>query len=66
MLLNAGPCILQIGGVPVADLTEHEELCADSMLHVSVNARGRVCGITQRGASGITPATLQVHRQSLA
>ncbi|KAK9842914.1 hypothetical protein WJX74_004343 [Apatococcus lobatus] len=48
-----------IGGLPVVDLTEHEELCADSMLHVSVNERGRICGITQRATSGINPATLQ-------
>ncbi len=54
---------MQVGGVPVLDLTEHEELCIDSSLQVSVNSRGAVCGISQQGSAGISPATLQVREQ---
>eukprot|EP00955_Chlamydomonas_euryale_P012968 140068-Chlamydomonas_euryale.AAC.10 len=50
------PCC-RVGTANVLDLSLAEEPCAQSTLHVAVDATGRVCGVTKQGMRGIDPAT---------
>jgi exosome complex RNA-binding protein Rrp42 (RNase PH superfamily) len=42
----------------VVDLTAEEEPCASAVLHVSVDARGRVSGTSKAGPGGIQQPVL--------
>jgi exosome complex RNA-binding protein Rrp42 (RNase PH superfamily) len=44
----------------VADLASEEEPCASASLHVAVNSKARVVGMTKSGSSGLDPSLTQV------
>jgi exosome complex RNA-binding protein Rrp42 (RNase PH superfamily) len=44
----------------VVDLASEEEPCASASLHVAVNSKARVVGMTKSGSSGLDPSLTQV------
>lgn len=53
------PCYVQVGSALAVDLTAAEEECCDAAVQVAVTSKGQICGITQRGAQGVSPEYLQ-------
>ena len=53
-------CFVQVGSALAVDLTAAEEECRDAAVQVAVTSKGQICGITQRGAQGISPEYLWV------
>ena len=51
--------VVQVGSALAVDLTAAEEECRDAAVQVAVTSRGQICGITQRGAQGVSPDYLQ-------
>jgi hypothetical protein len=52
----------QVGNRSVVDLASEEEPCASASLHVAVNSKARVVGMTKSGSSGLDPSLTQVRR----
>lgn len=50
----------QVGNRSVVDLASEEEPCAAASLHVAVNSKARVVGLTKSGSSGLDPSLTQV------
>ena len=52
---------MQCGPSCVADLTEEEEACCqDADIHVAVNAKGGLCGVSKSKSTPISPGKLLV------
>lgn len=52
--------VSQVGNRSVVDLASEEEPCAAASLHVAVNSKARVVGLTKSGSSGLDPSLTQV------
>ena len=55
---------MQVGSALAVDLTAAEEECRDAAMQVAVTSKGQICGITQRGAQGVSPEYLQASAMS--
>eukprot|EP00882_Tetradesmus_deserticola_P005713 GHRQ01006015.1.p1 GENE.GHRQ01006015.1~~GHRQ01006015.1.p1 ORF type:complete len:283 (+),score=101.25 GHRQ01006015.1:153-1001(+) len=51
--------VSQVGNRSVVDLAAEEEPCASACLHVAVNSKARVVGMTKSGSSGLDPSLTQ-------
>ena len=57
MQLDAG--VLQIGAQPVLGATLAEQAAASGVIHISVDSRGRVCGLVKAGRDVLDVSVLQ-------